>query len=549
MAGLTNLRVLHLDNTRVSDLAPLSGLTNMESLYLSNTIVSDLAPLAGMTRMRGLRLDDTPVRSLDHLADMTDLEQLRLDRTPVSDLAPLSGMSSLERLTLANATVADLGPVANLHSLTHLDASNTKPLRRSACYRNDPPPESFRFANTVSKLPPLGALRHLRVLHLDYNRISNLRALEGLTNLRTVTASGNRLSDLAGLEGLMHLRILELADNTISDLAPLAGLSGLTRLWLDGNAISDLAPLEGIDELVHLHLDDNAVSDVAALVGLTELALLDLGHNAISDIEPLGSLPKLRTLYLERNEITNLVPFREFRRANNLWVPRMDLRGNPLDDDSMAIAAIAWKWFQVPGDDHGDLPRAATPLIIGEVRDGSIDPKDEVDYFRVEVREPVTLDITTLTTESNNETWEPTIFVDSRGTLRTDSGRVLAHGRHISHRLQPGTHYIEISSECWDDFERYDTAVSIRPRTRYTVEIREVAEVHVPDANLRGRLRDEIERHGGRSVDAITTSHMLRLHTVRASDSHVVDLTGLESARRAWRFWIFPATRSRTSRR
>lgn len=53
---LTNLLILTLDNTQVSDLAPIKGLRNLQKLALDDTQVSNLAPLKGLTNLQELWL-------------------------------------------------------------------------------------------------------------------------------------------------------------------------------------------------------------------------------------------------------------------------------------------------------------------------------------------------------------------------------------------------------------------------------------------------------------------------------------------------------------
>ncbi len=89
LTGLTNLKILDLRNTQVSDAAPLAGLTNLQILYLRNTRVSDAAPLAGLTNLQYLGLSNTRVSDAAPLAGLTNLQTLDLSDTQVSDAAPL----------------------------------------------------------------------------------------------------------------------------------------------------------------------------------------------------------------------------------------------------------------------------------------------------------------------------------------------------------------------------------------------------------------------------------------------------------------------------
>ena len=95
ITGLTNLQILNLRGTRVSDVAPLSGLTSLESVDLVNTRVTDIAPLAGLTSLRSLDLRGTPVENVTPLAKLTNLQSLDLKGTRVRDVKPLSDLKHL----------------------------------------------------------------------------------------------------------------------------------------------------------------------------------------------------------------------------------------------------------------------------------------------------------------------------------------------------------------------------------------------------------------------------------------------------------------------
>ena len=51
MSDLTQLNILELRNTQVTDLSPLSVLTQLNSLYLNNTQVTDVLPIKNLTNL------------------------------------------------------------------------------------------------------------------------------------------------------------------------------------------------------------------------------------------------------------------------------------------------------------------------------------------------------------------------------------------------------------------------------------------------------------------------------------------------------------------
>ena len=95
IATLSALKTLRLDQTAVSDLAPLAALTALEELTLNQTAVSDLAPLAALTALQRLWLNQTAVRDLAPLAGLAELEDLVLDGCQVADLRPIRSLAKL----------------------------------------------------------------------------------------------------------------------------------------------------------------------------------------------------------------------------------------------------------------------------------------------------------------------------------------------------------------------------------------------------------------------------------------------------------------------
>jgi internalin A len=78
LAGLTNLKKLHLSWNQLTDLTPLKGLTNLEYLDLSLNDITDLSPLAGLTNLTWLDLSNNEITDVTPLAGLTNLKKLQL---------------------------------------------------------------------------------------------------------------------------------------------------------------------------------------------------------------------------------------------------------------------------------------------------------------------------------------------------------------------------------------------------------------------------------------------------------------------------------------
>ena len=314
----------------------------------------------------------------------------------------------------------------------------------------------FLFKNAIRDLAPLAGLRHLRELHL----------------------SDNHISDLAALDGLKDLASLELSNNQVAEVAPLAGLAGLWTLGLSGNAIRDVTPLADLSRLQNLELADNRIADIAPLRRLTRLQTLDLGGNEIEDVSPVDGLRELT---------------------------RLELRSNPLSDRSIGHYALALGKRGVAvtyEDDHGELRRRATRLLVGAPGYGTIEPYYDRDLFRFRV----------------DREWDFVFFArNARVRLLDASGAELARvdkpGDGAERRLARGTYYLE--------------ATGIDPyHGNYTLGVGEV--VPLPDDGLNEAVRRAVGARPGEDVDSF---RMRRMKTLRVNNAGVRDLAGLEFAK------------------
>ncbi len=168
---LSGLWSLHFEDTRASDLQPLSGLTSMLRLFLSGTQVSDLRPLAGLTKLVELNLNDTQV----------------------SDLTPLAGLAELRKLQLGNTRVTDLEPLSGLTKLVELDLNGTQ----------------------VSSLRPLAGLIELRALYLNDTRVTDLQPLVGLNRLSLLSLLGTPIDCAAQATAIQTMQRQGTSVNTL----------------------------------------------------------------------------------------------------------------------------------------------------------------------------------------------------------------------------------------------------------------------------------------------------------------------------------------------
>jgi len=246
VATIVGLRVLSLDERKVSDLTPLRNLTALQGLYLDGTAVTDLSPLRDLTKLRNLSLNRTAVSDLTPLRGITELQSLWLRQTGVTDLSPLLDLTALYALALDQTDVSDLLPLRRMTALKSLTLNQT----------------------AVSDLSPLRGMTALEFLALDQTAVTDLSPLRDLTTLRFLQLEQTAVSDLSPLRGLTALDQLGLSHTAVSDLSPLRDLTSLQSLWLKQTAVGDLSPLRHHISLERIWLDQTAVSDLRPIADL-----------------------------------------------------------------------------------------------------------------------------------------------------------------------------------------------------------------------------------------------------------------------------------------
>ena len=120
---MTNLSVLSLASTQITDISVLAGLTNLDFLHLGWNQISDISVLAGLTSLRSLLLNGIQIRDISVLAGLTNLIWLNLTSTQITDISILAAMVNLSQLHLGSNQITDISVLAGLTNLRWLDLS------------------------------------------------------------------------------------------------------------------------------------------------------------------------------------------------------------------------------------------------------------------------------------------------------------------------------------------------------------------------------------------------------------------------------------------
>ena len=306
----------------------------------------------------------------------------------------------------------------------------------------------------------LGSLSNLSGLDLSSNQLTGSIPAElgSLSNLIYLNLFFNQLTGSipAELGSLSNLSNLYLSSNQLTGSIPaeLGNLSNLTWLWLFSNQLTGSIPAElgSLSNLNYLRLESNQLTGPipAELGSLSNLWDLYLFSNQLTGPIPaeLGQLQNLKELTLyNNNNLTGPLPgtFTNLQSLRFLSIQNTQLCA-PTDAAFQAwLQDVSVKRGVVncgEQNDHGNTRDDATPLALGGMDSGRIDPGDDVDYFEVEASESGTL---TVYTTGN---------LDTVGELENSSGSRLAsnddggsgNNFRISRSVQPGTYYVKVES-------------------------------------------------------------------------------------------------------
>jgi internalin A len=262
---LTNLHLLNLEDTQISDLSPLSGLSNVTYLALNRNPITNYSVLSSLTALVNLELRGNSISDISFLTDLSQLAHVDLAYNNITNVSALRRLSRLENLILTGNRTLDYSDLSDLRGLSNLWL------------------QDVGMTNLIV-LTNLSNLSGLRYLSIEQNGIRNIPVVEvakSLTNLNGLAASRNPFGDYSPLSNLTHLASLRLEHNEIGDVAFLTNLTGLKFLGLSQNHISDLSPLTKLTGVEDLYLRRNAISDLSSLTDLPSLKNLDVSFNRL----------------------------------------------------------------------------------------------------------------------------------------------------------------------------------------------------------------------------------------------------------------------------
>uniref|UniRef100_M4C0T7 Uncharacterized protein n=1 Tax=Hyaloperonospora arabidopsidis (strain Emoy2) TaxID=559515 RepID=M4C0T7_HYAAE len=364
------LEILHLQHTRLTDLAFATELPNLTYLDIRWTFVDDRRPLGALTALEYLLIDTRergtetrdehesvlPASSSKYgwLSCLSHLKKLRMYKHNYQEeLADVLREDVEERGTTVVSTRGHHIP------MTHrVPSSFLRCLSRQAELRSLELPPLTEYTPLTLLSTTLHHLRLQQWCAEDLSQIAALGDMPALTRFSMSLPPTAQVMDLLPLEGFIQLTQLELLDVLFEDLAPLGALANLQKLVLDlpdrkkrqlvrrhkqyqtsfdcllqltkleelsliGRVdFKDVALLSGMYRMRRLWLNATKVEHVSPLAAMTRLEILDLGLTPVTTVEGITRLPELRLIWIpEAVDCKVLRDVFNFPRLQSIWHP------------------------------------------------------------------------------------------------------------------------------------------------------------------------------------------------------------------------------------
>jgi hypothetical protein len=228
-----SLQTISDEDPRVSTVVPLEGMTNLRMLWLQNNYIADLQPLTKMSKMRHLNIYSNKVTDLSPLAHLQSLEILHLGENPVESFAALEQLPNLRWLLLSTDQVACFTRCKRLPSLQTL---------------------VIECEGSVDDLTNFPEMPSLKVL--DMQGLKETAGIEQFPSLSTLELIYGQFSRLDGVEKLKGLTHLEAWSSQPLSLQPLSTMYALRRVKILAPEVTDLSALSRLPVLHEVRIGD-----------------------------------------------------------------------------------------------------------------------------------------------------------------------------------------------------------------------------------------------------------------------------------------------------
>lgn len=304
---LTGLEVLRLEDAKGLNNLDFSTLRQLKQLYLKN---GDLLAFrgTGLSQLSMLDISGTELTDLTNLQTLTGLETLRIENTGITELEGIIGLSRL-KVVYANGTSLSDASVEHFNAQSKaLLITNSDQLM--AWWNGLPGPLKTRLSDPMGTYQPaveqLSALARIDSLDASNAGLKSLEPLSRFQSLKYLSLNGNRLSKLDGSMLSSKLIALSLNDTDINQVSNLERLSNLEMIEARNTGLTDLTPFGNLPRLQVLDLDGSSIAreEVADLIKKRPLLKIRFRSAELTKWWD-GLAPSLKREFAENAKISN----------------------------------------------------------------------------------------------------------------------------------------------------------------------------------------------------------------------------------------------------
>ncbi len=264
-----NLRMLRLNHTAsLQDCKDFSHMNQMEKLYLSGCKnLTSLSGLENLSQLTVLNIENTAVSNLTPIQQLNKLEYLTLPDLPVQDLSDLSHLKALKALQLPGKNITNLSTLADLPNLMLLSIFDAQSLKDLSGLETSDLSILELFHAPLHSLKGLAANKNLKVLKISDCPITDIYDIADCHKLSEVNLSQTKIKDLSPLQDKTSITSLLLPGIPASDFSFIKNLTQLKYLSLAHTSFSDIRILKDLTNLSAVTLSDTNVTkkDIADL--------------------------------------------------------------------------------------------------------------------------------------------------------------------------------------------------------------------------------------------------------------------------------------------
>ncbi|WP_165021869.1 fimbrillin family protein [Dysgonomonas sp. ZJ279] len=309
IAGKLRVVEIDFDNTNIKKLSSdFNKLSELAIIDLCHTNITDISPVSGSMGLKILSMQNCDMMENIELQDLPSLELIDFEFCLAIKKVNLNNMPKLETLdctflrTLIEVTMTNMNTIEyisflecdNLEKLSLNNMNNLRTIDLSTTNISD-----------LSFLSKLKSLKEFYYFTVNTSRTITMEPLVDLDNLEFLAIGGARINDISGLSGLHTLKYLDIKGSKVSNLTPLAGLNNLESLIVGASQLNDISSLSGLPKLKSLSMYYLANTiDLSPISGLANLSLTLYNSSSVNDISFVSGLSNLKALQV--TEFNNL---------------------------------------------------------------------------------------------------------------------------------------------------------------------------------------------------------------------------------------------------